>query len=176
MSIQFACECGKQFSVKDEFAGKRTKCPACGGALTVPMPATEPDDLSEEDKAFRALEEAPDAEPGYRATASDYDRPAAAPAGPAIPSAKKPKLKKPSKEEREARKHREPREPRQHDPDRAKKILYMIGGVVMILIGVGLVFLAFDGGAIRLGLFGGLIAFGGVGTFFQGVTGDFNEE
>ena len=71
MSITFACDCGKQFTVADDFAGKRTKCPACASPLTVPAanePAPEeapkPDDgLSDEDKAFRALAEGPDPEP-----------------------------------------------------------------------------------------------------------------
>jgi hypothetical protein len=37
MAIQFACpNCGKGFSVKDELAGKRSKCPACATMLVVP--------------------------------------------------------------------------------------------------------------------------------------------
>lgn len=39
MPITFNCDCGKAFSVKDEYAGRRTSCPACGAALTVPAPA-----------------------------------------------------------------------------------------------------------------------------------------
>ena len=35
--IEFACEnCGKKFKVAEEHAGKRTKCPACENALTIP--------------------------------------------------------------------------------------------------------------------------------------------
>src|SRR5689334_15156561 len=34
--ISFSCPCGKGYTVKDELAGKRTKCPACGSALVVP--------------------------------------------------------------------------------------------------------------------------------------------
>ncbi len=41
MTILVGCACGKQFSVKDELAGKRGKCPTCGQALTVP-PAAPP--------------------------------------------------------------------------------------------------------------------------------------
>ncbi len=37
MAIRFSCsECGKRLAVKDENAGRRSKCPGCGGALTVP--------------------------------------------------------------------------------------------------------------------------------------------
>jgi hypothetical protein len=183
MSISFACECGKNFGVRDEFAGKRTKCPACGSALTVPTPATEPQtapELSDEDKAFRALAEAPEPEPAAvqpRApayTASSFERsPPASPPPAPIPSARKPKLRKASPEEREARKYRQ----RQHDPDRARKILYMIGGVLMILGGGALGYFSIaEGISIRGGLFGFLMVFGGIGTFFRGVTGDFDDE
>jgi hypothetical protein len=36
MPIKFHCTCGKHFSVADEHAGKRTKCPSCGVGLTIP--------------------------------------------------------------------------------------------------------------------------------------------
>lgn len=37
--IPFACSgCGKNFQVKTEFAGRKTKCPKCGLALLVPTP------------------------------------------------------------------------------------------------------------------------------------------
>jgi len=46
MSIQFACGCGKRYSVKEDLAGKRVKCAACGTTLEVPTasvaPATAP--------------------------------------------------------------------------------------------------------------------------------------
>jgi len=39
--IHFACPtCAKTFQVKDEFAGRRTKCPKCGQAIQVPAPAS----------------------------------------------------------------------------------------------------------------------------------------
>ena len=37
MAIKVACtSCGKRLSAKDELRGRRTKCPACGGAIEVP--------------------------------------------------------------------------------------------------------------------------------------------
>jgi hypothetical protein len=39
MAISFSCPCGKKLNVKDELAGKRGKCPACGELLTIPQPA-----------------------------------------------------------------------------------------------------------------------------------------
>lgn len=178
MPISFGCPCGKQFAVKDEFAGRRTKCPGCGAALTVPAPAAEPEELSDEDKAFRALAEAPESDPPparQYSPPADYDPPApAAPVAAPIASGKKPKLRKASAEEKAARKHREPR-PR--DPDRAKKILYMIGGVLMILIGGAVGFFSINEGiSVRGGVFGFFLVIGGISTLFQGITGDFNEE
>ena len=38
MAIEMQCECGKQFQVKDEHAGMRGKCPACGSVLAIPVP------------------------------------------------------------------------------------------------------------------------------------------
>lgn len=38
MAISFTCDCGKQLRTRDEAAGKRVKCPACGGIHSVPQP------------------------------------------------------------------------------------------------------------------------------------------
>jgi hypothetical protein len=56
MPITFSCDCGKAFTVADGFAGKRTRCPACGAGLVVPQPAG----VADEDAAFRMLAEAPE--------------------------------------------------------------------------------------------------------------------
>jgi hypothetical protein len=43
MSIKFLCpSCKKVVSVKDEYAGKKGKCPHCGNVLTVPAPTRPP--------------------------------------------------------------------------------------------------------------------------------------
>lgn len=46
MSIRVKCQCGKQLAVKDEYAGKRVKCPGCGGAVVIPQaqPAAKDDE------------------------------------------------------------------------------------------------------------------------------------
>jgi hypothetical protein len=41
MAITVVCDCGKEFKVKDELAGKKVKCPACQTVLTVPQPEEE---------------------------------------------------------------------------------------------------------------------------------------
>src|SRR5438093_3287450 len=46
MSLSLRCEaCGKPLKLKDELAGKKIKCPACGQGLTVP-PADEPEGVT----------------------------------------------------------------------------------------------------------------------------------
>jgi hypothetical protein len=42
MAIMFACKCGKQMQARDEFAGRRMKCPSCQSIVTIPTapPAT----------------------------------------------------------------------------------------------------------------------------------------
>lgn len=86
MPVEFACECGKSFKVADEYAGKRTKCTACGQPVVVPTPVDAPvsEDESAEDAALRALTEGDDPEPAPRATrpyagADDSPRPAPPP-------------------------------------------------------------------------------------------------
>ncbi len=37
MSISFACECGRTFSVRAQHAGKTVPCPDCGESVTVPV-------------------------------------------------------------------------------------------------------------------------------------------
>lgn len=93
MPIAFACTCGKGFQVKDEFAGKRTKCPACGAALTVPTaqaleppPSTSQKAGTDEDEAYQLLSEGPEPAPSASA---QWNRPTepvfSAPARPAPP-------------------------------------------------------------------------------------------
>lgn len=35
MAIAVSCDCGQQYQLKDELAGKLVKCPACGESLRV---------------------------------------------------------------------------------------------------------------------------------------------
>ncbi len=40
MSIRVSCQCGKALNVKDEFAGKKIKCPGCATTIAVGVPTT----------------------------------------------------------------------------------------------------------------------------------------
>lgn len=46
MPIPVQCQCGKKLSVKDQFAGKTLKCPACGSAIQVPARQAAPSPVS----------------------------------------------------------------------------------------------------------------------------------
>jgi hypothetical protein len=41
MSITVTCHCGKKLQSRDEHAGMRAKCPACGAVLLIPKPAVK---------------------------------------------------------------------------------------------------------------------------------------
>jgi hypothetical protein len=43
MPIPFSCPCGKALAVKDELAGKRIRCPACGEVRAVPTARADAD-------------------------------------------------------------------------------------------------------------------------------------
>ena len=78
MPISFACSCGKSYTVGDELAGKRTRCPACKATLEVPQPAEEPADAGFELVADDEPDEAGDAPSPF--TFADQPAAVAAPA------------------------------------------------------------------------------------------------
>lgn len=41
MPLLVECTCGKKLKVRDELAGKKVKCPGCGGIVTAPAPEPE---------------------------------------------------------------------------------------------------------------------------------------
>ncbi|MFC1596641.1 hypothetical protein ACFL5Q_01660 [Planctomycetota bacterium] len=105
MTLTIQCgQCGKQFSAPDNWAGRRAKCPKCGGPMEIPAPAanSEPDDFG-----LELLDEGPAAPPAAApAAAGPPSNPfAAMPAppaasgglGPAL-SPRKPKKRKTSTE------------------------------------------------------------------------------
>jgi hypothetical protein len=38
VAINLTCDCGRKLQIKDEFAGKEGRCPACGRTLQIPFP------------------------------------------------------------------------------------------------------------------------------------------
>lgn len=51
MAISITCECGSIYNLKDEFAGKKMKCPKCQQTIVVPLgPASSGDAAFDQDK------------------------------------------------------------------------------------------------------------------------------
>ena len=42
MAIEFKCTCGKSLAAKDEYAGRRLRCPKCQTVLFIPQPTAAP--------------------------------------------------------------------------------------------------------------------------------------
>ncbi len=82
MSIAVACACGKRFKAKDEYAGKRAKCPACGQPLTIPQP---PPAKPATDDEIMALAEPEVFQPAARASTTKKPTAAAAVASARVP-------------------------------------------------------------------------------------------
>jgi hypothetical protein len=106
MTLTIQCgQCGKQFSAPEEWAGRRAKCPKCGGPMEIPGPAakSEPDDFGLEFLDEGAPAAPPAAAP---AAAGRPSNPFAAMPAPAATSAglgttlppRKPKKRKTSTE------------------------------------------------------------------------------
>jgi hypothetical protein len=56
MAINFACPCGRSYTVADNLAGKRTRCPTCQAALVVPARAAPVEEPLED---LEVVEDAP---------------------------------------------------------------------------------------------------------------------
>jgi hypothetical protein len=55
MAIEMKCSCGKALTLRDELAGKKIRCPKCGGGLEVPDPVEEVEDGEEVETAKAAV-------------------------------------------------------------------------------------------------------------------------
>jgi hypothetical protein len=134
MPIEFACECGKKFKVADEYAGKRSKCTACGRPVVVPASASVASaDAVDEDAAFRALTE--EAEPAPQA--GGWNTKTAAPPPPYTPPTRpaepfKSSVPKPSAPPPSYRSTSEPPANRKPGPNWRKVGI----GIAMAVIGV----------------------------------------
>jgi hypothetical protein len=203
MPITFDCSCGKTLRVPDQHAGKRVKCPACNGISNVPEPEPMFEVVEDPSEQLAAPSAPVRAKPAARSAVVDDDEDDRRGYGVAKagrnrddddddddePRAKKkPDFRKGSRrrdeddeeeEERPRKKKRRPRSRRKADPDAGKRIGYMVGGVVLVLVGIGLAFAGWNmegRGATRLLIFGVILAFCGLGTTVRGITGNFDDE
>lgn len=95
MPIAFGCpSCGIEYEVNDQFAGKRTKCPACAESLIVPAESTlvrapAAPTASPEDEAYALLSDGAE-EPASSGPTPAEARSEAWDPGPAAPRTKSP--------------------------------------------------------------------------------------
>src|SRR5262245_35614023 len=73
--VTFTCPCGKKLQVRDEFAGKQGKCPACGNVVSIPRPEEtyEPSVLTAEVVEEPPLAEAVGPDEGAPAEITNHD-------------------------------------------------------------------------------------------------------
>lgn len=135
MPISVSCPgCAAKFNVKDEFAGKRAKCPKCGGPITIPAPAEE----------FEFVDDEPapppkSARPAAKArprVVEDDDRPRKKP--PVVvdeavddeDDAPRPKSKKRRDDDEDDRPRKKRRREDDDEPKKKKSALPLILGIV----------------------------------------------
>jgi hypothetical protein len=175
MPITVTCDCGKTLRVPDVHAGKRAKCPACDAL--VPIPKAEPE--------FEVVEDDPKPKPKKVAAvvADDDDDPKPKKKAVAVaddddePKPKKKKKRPRDDDDDDDRPRRRARA--RNDSDTGKKMLYIIGGLLLVAGGIALAVYGYNHegrGQVRAMIFGGLLALGGLGTTVQGVTGNFDDD
>jgi hypothetical protein len=168
MPIDLTCSCGKKATVKDELAGKKGKCPACGNVLTVPVPSA-PDS---EESAFALLMEAeaevaksksepPEPSAGKK---SHIEVPEPIPLAAGPPPAKKPKKAKKKEINYEAIE-----EPRSSGPPRIVISPGVMAAVGMILCGGLITAMSVDSG--RAPIYGVILMLVGGFRLIQGLMG-----
>jgi hypothetical protein len=73
MPITVNCDCGHRFRVRDEYAGKRAQCPACGDPVLIPMATFQPADSNESPGEFPHFQtEAPPTFPAARRSGGQW--------------------------------------------------------------------------------------------------------
>lgn len=175
MPITISCDCGKTLRVPDAHAGKKAKCPIC--EALIPIPKAEPE--------FEVMDDDPPPKPSPKKAAvvdDDDDDPKPKKKAVAVadeddePKPKK-KKKRPRDDDDDDRPRRRPRA--RNDSDTGKKMLYIIGGLLLVAGGIALAVYGYNHegrGSVRAMVFGGFLALGGLGTTVQGVTGNFDND
>ncbi len=181
MPIPLSCSCGKKLRVKDELAGRRVKCPACGGAIAVPAAEAEFEVVEDEPApAPKAKTSAPakaGKKPVRAAAALDGDEEEERPRRKSGRS----KLDDDDDEDEEERPRKKKKRKSRDDSDRP----FWKTPLGMILNGIGLMILGAAGLAIyllddreKIGLLiaGGLCICFGLGSIVTGMSGGSQDE
>lgn len=206
MPITFNCPCGKVLRIADENAGKRIKCPACQAVGTAPSaapvapkfelveddePPTKPAPAKTPPAAKKPVAKATVEDDGFEVVDDEDDKPKAK-KKPGFSKGsrrdedddeedEKPKKKKRRRDDDDDDEPR-PRRRKSGDPDAGKKIMYLIGGLVLVLVGIGVGVYWWHSGP-HTGrrpysgyIFGGCCVVVGIGTAIKGITGNFGDD
>ncbi len=191
MAISFRCECNRTLKVADQHAGKRVRCPGCNGTPTVPQLAAVAD------TGFDVVDDEDDAPPPPKRAA--VAKAVAKPAKVAEDSGfevvdddddlPKKKPKKSAKYDhgdddeddtpRRKTKRKGKKALAKAKPNGAKRMLYIVGGALALIIGCGIAYYAWNSDMLRPGRLIGLgvtIAFFGVGGMYNGATGNIESD
>lgn len=211
MPITFNCPCGKVLRIADENAGKRIKCPACQAIGTAPgaAPAAPKFELVEDDeppakpvaKAPAPVAKKPVAkavvedDPGFTVEEDEDDKPKAK-KKPALSKGsrrdeddddedERPKKKKRRRDDDDDDDERPARRRKSGSPDAGMKLFYIVGGLILTLVGIGVAVYWWQTGPHESSgrrrpfngyIFGGCCVFVGIGTMIRGITGNFGDE
>lgn len=198
MPITFNCPCGKALRVADENAGKRIKCPACQAVGTAPSAAPKFELVEDEPREKPPVAKASpvakkpardDDDPGFTVE-DDEDEPAKKKTKPTFSKGSRrddeddeePKKKKKKRRRDDDDDDDEPRRRRSSDPDAGKKIMYLIGGLILAVVGIVIAFFWYQNGP-HTGrrpysgyILGACMVIVGIGTAIKGITGNFNDD
>src|SRR5579883_3452893 len=175
MPVAFACACGKSFRVSDGYAGKQTKCPACGAGLVVPTPQTGAAGDGQPPGEFEVVEDAAPLaggkKPAVKAALAEDDADE-----PPRPKKRKKKKKRDTGIDREQWAAEE--EERRYREYATRRLVYMIAGASTVVISLGaLLIFARNGmtGIIPMAVVGAGVL-GGAYCVWQGLSGTFHKE
>ena len=195
MPITFNCPCGKALRVADENAGKRVKCPACQAVGSVPAAAPQFEVVEDEPPPKPAAPPAK-AKPVAKVVVDEDDdedeRPKKKPK--VVVDDDEPRAKKKPEFRKGARRRdddddddddedeRPKRKKKKGDPDAGKKILYLIGGLVLAVAGIAIAYWWYQDGP-HLGrrpysgyILGVCCVIVGLATSVKGITGNFDDD
>ncbi len=195
MPITFSCSCGKRLQVKDEVAGRPVKCPACTSVVTVPTPPpAEPQFEVVEDEPAPTPSSSSEEKPKSSGRSKHDDDEEEAEERPRKKGRSalddeddedEPRSRRRRRDDEEDDEDEEDERPRRRRSRRqpagstmGKRIGYMIGGLVLVLIGVGLAALGWYGGgrsATKMLILGVCLGIAGIGTGIKGLLGNVDD-
>lgn len=174
MSLMLRCACGRTLRVPDPAAGGRVRCPVCAAVLTVPTPGAtgEPAGIPTPPNPV------PPPTDGGDTDRSGYGlEPVGEPAANPQPASQRRKRAS-ADADGESRRRTSARAPRPNRRRSGKKAaqrgVYLVGGTLAIIAGVGLIVvvrITGEPGAGKVTVAGAILAIFGIVSIIQALTG-----